>query len=275
MTARARTKGSAPVVVTGTPRKLTATVPGDRAPAIDPTAPVDATLDGATIDSITFEGPRRSDPDGLRVKLRLDPLTPPGRYEGTAKIDGVRIPLVAEVQPWVAIRHEPRIIVLDAAPADAIEVPLTIRNIGNVPTDVPDVSQFVLLDRSGFSDAFYRAVSADLPKDERRVDVLFDDLAASSGGAVTVTAKREGAWPLQPGETGTVIVTLAFGQKLRPGAQYTGAWDVEATHVPVRITVPPAPVDAPAPSAPAPGKRATPSTTKPRAARRRKETPPS
>lgn len=265
MTTRAKAKQPAPVVITGTPRKLTVTVPGDRAPSIDPTAPVEATLDGATIESITFEGPRRSDPDGLRVKLRLDPLTPPGRYTGIAEIDGVRIPIVAEVQPRIAIRHEPRIITLDAAPAESVDVPLTIRNTGNVPTDVPDVSQFVLLDRSGFSDAFYHAISDDPPTDKRRIDVFFDDLADSSGGAVTVTAKREGTWPLQPGATGTVTVTLAFADQLRPGAQYTGAWDVEATHVPVRITVPPAPIDAPAPPKPTP---------KPRASRR-KETPPS
>lgn len=227
-----------PVVVTGTPRKLTVALPADRAPAIDPTAPVEATLKGATIESITFAGPRRSDPDGLRVKLRLDPLTPPGTYRGTASVGGVKFPIVAEVQPRVAIHHEPRIIVLDAAPATTIDVPVTVRNTGNVPTDVPDVSAFVLLDRSGLSDAFFHAIGEPPPEGKQRVDVLFDDLAASSGGPVTVTAKREGKWPLAPGDTGVVTISLAFTDELRPGAQYTGAWDIEATHVPFRITVP-------------------------------------
>lgn len=256
---------AAPVVVTGTPRKLVVTLPADQAPLIDPTAPVEATLEGATIESITFAGPRRSDPDGLRVKLRVDPLTPPGRYEGTATVGGVKVPIVAEVQPRVAVHHEPRIVVLDVAPAQTIDVPITVRNTGNVPTDVPDVSGFVLLDRSGFSDAFYHAITEPPPEGKQRVDVLFDDLAASSGGAVTVTAKRDGTWPLAPGETGVVTVTLAFTDDLRPGAQYAGAWDIEATHVPFRITVPPVPIEAPKPPK---------TTTKPRTARR-KETPPS
>lgn len=259
MTAKARVK-AAPVVVRGTPRRLTVTLPAAQAPAIDPTAPVQAELAGATIESITFAGPRRSDPDGLRVKLRLDPLTPPGRYEGTATVGKVKVPIVAEVEPRVAISHDPKIIALEVAPAASVDVPITVRNTGNVATDVPDLSTFVLLDRSGFNDAFLRAIGDDPPEGKQRVDVLFDELAASNGGRVTVTAKRDGKWPLEPGATGTVVVTFAFTGKLRPGAQYTGAWDVEATHVPVRITVPPAPVDVPPPR------------TKPRTTRR-KETP--
>lgn len=254
----------APVVVAGPPRRLTVSLPAEVAPKIvDVTAPVEARLEGAKIESVIFSDTRRGEPDGLRVQVSLDPLTPPGRYEGSATIGKVTVPIVADVAARLAIRHDPAVIELDAAPEQSIDVPLTVHNTGNVPTDVPDESTFVLLDRSGFTDAFYHAIGEPPPEGKQRVDVLFDDLAASNGGAVTVTAKREGTWPLAPGASGAVTITLAFSGKLRPGAEYAGAWNIDATHVPVRIKVPAPPVEAPAPPK---------TTTKPRTTRR-KETP--
>lgn len=228
-----------PVVLRGTPRKLRVTIPVVGTEPLDLDGDIEATFKGAEVEWISIAEPRRNSlDDGPQIKLRLDPLTPPGRYEGTATVGKAKVPIVAEVEPRVAIQHDPPVVELTPDPAATLDVPITIRNTGNVPTDVPDASTFVLLDRSGFSDAFYRAIGEPPPDGKQRVDVLFDELAESTGGPVTVTVKRKGRWPLAPGATGTVTVSFAFTDQIRPGAQYAGAWDLDATHVPVRITVP-------------------------------------
>lgn len=262
---------TAPVVVTGPPRRLLVALPADRAPRIDTTAPIEATLEGATIQSISLSGPRRRDPGGPRIKLRLDPLTPPGRYEGTATVGGLELPIVAEVQPRVFVRHEPAVIELEVQPGATAELTVTLQNLGNVPTGAPEVSSFTLLDREGFSDAFYRAIGPPPPEGKQRVDVFFDDLAASNGGEVRATVVAPKSDRIAPGDTATLTLRLAFAEKLRPGAQYAGAWNIDATHVPVRITVPDEGAPPTAPTAPvdAPSRDPKPSTR----SRRRKEAP--
>lgn len=227
----------ASLVASGPPRRLSFDLPA--ATAVEAASqPIEATLKGAKISKITLSARGLDRGRAPRIKVRVDPLTPPGRYEGTATIGKTKIPLVADVQASTNVRTTPAMIEVSPAPGESVTVSVTLLNLGNVPTDVPATTTFPLLDRSGIGDAFYHAIGDPPPEGKQRIDVLLDDLAESSGGVVTATAVKDTDGPIQPGETGTIELTLAFSDRLRPGAQYAGGWNIDATHIPVRVTVP-------------------------------------
>lgn len=235
--AAAATPAVASLVAAGPPRRLSFDLPAAAASEAA-NQPIAATLKGAKISKVALSA-RGVDRGRLpRIKVRVDPLTPPGRYEGTATIGKTTIPLVADVQPSTNVRTTPTMIEVSPAPGEAITVAVTLLNLGNIPTDVPATTTFPLLDRSGIGDAFYHAIGESPPEGKQRIDVLLDDLAESSGGVVTATAVKDTDGPIQPGETGTIQLTLTFSDRLRPGAQYAGGWNIDATHIPVRVTVP-------------------------------------
>lgn len=234
----ARAKAS-PVVASGPPRWMTFNVPGETLESLAG-QPIEATLKGAKIAQVSLSG--LTDP-GLeqplpRIRVVVDPLTPPGRYEGTATIGKQTVPLVAEVEPTIRVRTDPSRLELTAGPGETVKATVRLQNLGNVPTDVPATASFALLDRSGFGDAFDHALREPPPPGKERVDVFFDDLAESHGGEVIALATKDTDGPVAPGTTGTVSLTLTFSERLKPGAEYSGSWNIDATHVPVRITVP-------------------------------------
>lgn len=243
MSPAARRASSAPkpaaasLVATGPPRRLSFDLP-PVAVAEAASHPIAATLNGATISKITLSARGIDRGRAPRIKVRVDPLTPPGRYEGTATIGKTTIPLVADVLASTNVRTTPTMIEVSPAPGESVTVTVTLQNLGNVPTDVPATTTFPLLDRSGIGDAFYHAIGEPPPEGKQRIDVLLDDLAESSGGVVTATAVKDVDGPIAPGKTGTIQLTLTFSERLRPGAQYAGGWNIDATHVPVRVTVP-------------------------------------
>ncbi len=218
---------------------MTFNVPGETIESLA-AQPIEATLKGAKVAEVTVSG--LTDPGfgktAPRIRVVVDPLTPPGRYEGTATIGKRKVPLVAEVEPTVRVRTDPTRIELEARPGETVDVTVRLQNLGNVATDVPVKATFALLDRSGFGDAFDHALREPPPEGKERVDVFFDDLAQSHGGEVIATAVRDPDEPVAPGATGTVHLSLRFSDRLKPGAEYSGSWNIDATHVPVRITVP-------------------------------------
>ncbi|MBJ7471711.1 MAG: hypothetical protein JHD16_10440 [Solirubrobacteraceae bacterium] len=236
------------VLANGPPRRLAFDLPPGALATADAGA-IKATLKGATISrvSLSTRGQDRGRPP--RIKVRVDPLTPPGRYEGTATIGTTTIPIVADVQPTNRVRTTPTMIEVSPAPGETVEVTLTLLNLSNVGTDVPAQASFPLLDRSGFGDAFYHAIGEDPPEGKQRIDVLLDDLAATHGGVVTAHAVKDSPGPIAPGQSAAITLALTFPKQLRPGAEYAGSWNIDATHVPVRVKVPGGEPVAPAPVA--------------------------
>lgn len=229
-----------PLIGKGPPRSLWFGIPREAVSGVQ-RHEIEATLDGAVIDRVTLAGLRSRTPGrGPRIKVRVDPFTPPGRYEGTATIGTTKIPIVAEVGRAITVRADPPVIEVRPRPGETMHVEVTIENLGNVPTDVPAESSFTLLDRSGFGDAFYHSIAEPPPAGKQRIDVLFDDLAASNGGRVVATATDDTAGPILPNGSRTIQLALAFSEQLRPGAQYAGGWNIDAIHIPVRVAVPPA-----------------------------------
>ena len=116
------------------------------------------------------------------MTLRLPGSTPPGRYEGSAEIEGQEIPIVAEVEERPRLEADPRRLSVEVAPGGTASVELTILNTGNVPRDLSGASTFCLFDGQGTEHAFWAALATDPPEGKQRIDVLLDDLAESHGG---------------------------------------------------------------------------------------------
>ena len=170
-----------------------------------------------------------------RAILRLLPTTPPGTYEGSAEIEGRKVPIVAEVERRPRLEAEPRRISVEAGPGETATAELTLLNTGNVGCDVSGTTTFCVLDGSGAEHAFWAALG-DVPEGKKRIDVFMDDLASFNGGVVT-TSVDKGA-TIEPGEARDVRVTLRFSDRLEPGRRYDGAWESDGLRIPVRITTP-------------------------------------
>jgi hypothetical protein len=230
------TPGSAPpTAFRGAPRQLTSSLTIEpRAAEVRASSRVTATLQGAEVQAVTVFRSGGGHPE-VRVSLQARPTTAPGRYPGSLEIDGLTVPIVAEVEPSPRVQSEPSRLVLDVEPRSTVTSELRLLNTGNVPVEVPVSSTFCLLDGGGIEHAVWVALTGEPTPDKQRIDLLLDDLAESHGGLVRArTAKRQG--PLPPGEARDVHLTLRFSERLRPGRRYAGAWDLEGLRLPVRVS---------------------------------------
>lgn len=195
-----------------------------------------ASLRGAEVRGLTVRTLERSGLDARRATLRLPRSTPPGTYQGSAEIEGQKIPIVAEVEERPRLEAEPRRVSVEVAPGGTATVDVTILNTGNVPCDLSGASTFCIFDGQGTEHALWAALTTDPPEGKQRIDVLLDDLAESHGGLVTMRVERSAA--IKPGESRDVRLTLRFSDRLTPGKRYGGSWRAAGLRIPVRVTIP-------------------------------------
>jgi hypothetical protein len=239
MTPRQRTaaKASPRVVFRGPPDRLASLLPLPGTPETPEAAPEPAaSLLGAEVRALTVRPLAREGVDARRATLRLPRSTPPGRYEGSAEIEGRKVAIVAEVEQRPRLEADPRRISVEVAPGGTASVDVTLLNTGNVPCDLSGTSTFCVFDGRGAEHAFWAALASDPPKGRQRLDVLMDDLADSHGGLVT-TRVEKGA-KIAPGELRDVRLTLRFSDRLQPGRRYAGSWRAEGVRIPVRVATP-------------------------------------
>jgi hypothetical protein len=224
------------IVFRGPPDNLATLFPAAAAPAkADTGREPEAKLLGAEVRGLTVRAPARAALDVRRATLRLLPTTPPGTYEGSAEIEGRKVPIVAEVERRPRLEAEPRRISVEAGPGEKATADVTLLNTGNVACDISGTTTFGVLDGSGAEHAFWAALG-DVPEGKKRIDVFMDDLASFNGGVVTTSVDKGST--IEPGEARDVRVTLRFSDRLEPGRSYDGAWESDGLRIPVRITTP-------------------------------------
>jgi hypothetical protein len=223
-------------VFRGPPDRLASLLPSTSAVGLDVEQQPRASLRGADVRRLTVRRLARGDAHARRVTLRLSRTTPPGKYSGSAEIEGRTVPIVAEVEPLPRLGAEPRRIAVEAEPGGAATVDVQLVNTGNVPCDVSGTTTFCLFDGSGLEQAVWAALASDPPEGRKRIDVLLDELADSHGGLVTTRAARGAT--IRVGESRQVQLTLRFSDRLKPGKRYAGSWRVDGLRLPVRITTP-------------------------------------
>lgn len=195
-----------------------------------------ATLIGVEVARLTVRPLAGGEGAVSRATLRLPTDTPPGRYEGVARIAGRQHAIAVEVEPYVRVQSHPSRLVVEAAPGGEVAVEVVLLNGGNVPFEVPARSSFCLFRGDGVHHALWAALTSVPPAGKQRVDLLLDDLAGSHGGLVDVRLSAPTS-SVAPGGTHVVRLKLGFSDRLDAGRDYGGTWEPAGLRIPVRVSV--------------------------------------
>ena len=176
------------------------------------------------------------DAGASHLRLSLPPATPPGSYEGTARVGERDYRIVVEVEPAPALRFAPGVLVVDAAAGGDAEAHVSVLNAGNVPLELGRAYAFGLFADDGIEEAFGAAFRAPEPKGERRFDVFVEELTDKHGGLARVRVV-EGAGTLEPGQVGVLRLAFTFPKELEAGRTYAGTWPLHGSGYTVRVRV--------------------------------------
>ena len=161
--------------------------------------------------------------DALRVpvRLRLDPLTPPGRHEVELEVGGATTSAVVEVAANARARISPLALALRGAPGTVVTAGIVIANLGNVPVPLDRLGAVTMEEEGGVCRSLEGALRAE--GDRGAVAVLDEAVrrvAATRVDQMRVRAADPAA--IEPGETRPVDLELHLPPDMGPGRTYTG-----------------------------------------------------
>jgi hypothetical protein len=157
-----------------------------------------------------------------RLRLRLDPATPPGRYEGEVKLGGLARPVSIEVLPDVKLDIRPAPVVVDAALGREQTATVAFENRGNVPLTI-DVSGSYPLAREAPVAADRLAATG---QDGNPLAAILDKLTGREPSPALVPfgvielAMPGGPAALAPGATLAAPISLKLPEHLSASARY-------------------------------------------------------
>lgn len=153
-----------------------------------------------------------------QLRLRLDPATPPGRYEGLVRLGDLSRAVTIDVlpQPGLAIRPDP--LVVDAAGGLDQRLDVAFENTGNTPLTIDLTGAYPL----GEEVQVPSAPATTAPTVNSGASLFFGprerpNLVAA--GTVQLSLGN-GAQVLAPGESKTLTVVLSLPKTLSPVARY-------------------------------------------------------
>jgi hypothetical protein len=165
----------------------------------------------------------RLSPGLARLWFALPPYTPPGSYNGHAKIGASDFPVTVNVDSNENLVLSPPQLNIVASPSEQTLTHLTLANAGNVTCDIGNAQAFGLFDVEGAERAVGAALRDSAAQGREKLDRLMDSFAAEHAGFVRVLIE-EGAGPIAPGEIHELSVRLRFPDNLKVGRKYTGSW---------------------------------------------------
>lgn len=235
----AATNGSGDAIhLRGIPMSLVGVLPGGTSQSGD----LAITVSGYPSDKDTLDVGVQSDIDPRIIRATLPVDTPPGAYQGSLT-DGTNVrAVVLDVEPAPSLRVVPEQMRIEAKPGETVHRTLNVLNGGNVPVALRRVQAFGVFMSGGVERALRRGYVRTLAKDERRVDVIADNLADAHGGLVKMTI-TSGADSVAPGALEALEVDVKIPTGLTAGAVYGGNWELPGLVFPVAITVPGDPPD--------------------------------
>jgi hypothetical protein len=195
------------------------------------------------------------------VAAALDPLTPPGVYEGEIVVAGVRQPVTLVVTEQIALSVSEPELVVTPGDDDGAARRMVITNRGNVPLPVSrlgpvdlgvDRPRPTLLQRLGLKPFEERDPRDDRCDDRQRSTE--EDRAREDEPPATVTARMRDPIVVDPGETVATEWLVSVDGTLRPGVRYRAVAPLYTTDI--DLVVAPAQERAPAPPATARRRRA-------------------
>lgn len=170
------------------------------------------------------------------LRLQLPRHLPPGKYHGTAALDGKEQRVEIEVEPNVQLRLHPDETRLIIGRGNRAEIRLMVANIGNAPVEIPPVLAFGVFEVDSLENAIGRTLRSELGQGERRIDRLMEELRARHGGLVRIRIVQ-GSGLLGSGVSREITGDLEIPKDLTPGRSYAGAWRIEdaSHHVTIEV----------------------------------------
>ncbi|MBX3484894.1 hypothetical protein [Phenylobacterium sp.] len=155
-----------------------------------------------------------------QVRLRLDPATPPGRYEGRLRIGGLSRSVAIEILPEAKLDIRPDPAVVDASSGRAQRLTAAFENRGNTPLTIDLDGAYPLAEE--VPTASGRLAAAPETALAGVVDRLLDRAPspALTPFGVVELAMPAGPQRLEPGAARTVEVSMTLPEGLSPTARY-------------------------------------------------------
>jgi hypothetical protein len=175
--------------------------------------------------------------DASRTRLRLDPLTPPGKYTVVLELaDGARRDATVSVQPRRRLLVTPSELRFEGPPGGAVMAQLLLENRGNVAIPIGEALVTGVFDDDGIETALastYRMETDDLNK---IVGNIFARLREAHGGLLRLRV-AEGAGELAPGDRRVLKLETTLNSKLRRGHAYHGVLDIGEHGIAVSLRI--------------------------------------
>ena len=158
---------------------------------------------------------------GSQMRLRLDPLTPPGHYAGSVEVAGVARPIEIDVIETVALSVRPDPVVLNLSLGPQQRIVFTVENRGNVVLTIDLTGEYPLGEEIPLA-SDRDPVDAPL----ERLSNLFARIVAPrvrfalrDAGVVTV-AMADGVGVVPPGTAQTISAQVTLPDNLSPVSRY-------------------------------------------------------
>lgn len=156
-----------------------------------------------------------------QMRLRLDPTTPPGRYEGRIRLGDVSRAVTIDVLPEPRLQVRPEPVVVDASTGREQRFRAAFANTGNMPLTIDLTGDYPLgeeaqvaagrLDAVGEGNRVGQVLDRIFDRETRPALVPFD------AARLVMPGGRE---RLEPGESRTVEIGLTLPEGLSPTARY-------------------------------------------------------
>lgn len=157
----------------------------------------------------------------VRVRLRLDPHTPPGRREVEVVVGDARTTAVLEVAEHPRVRISPPAVAVRGAPGAAVTARVVVANLGNVTVPLDRLGAVTLDEDGGVCRSLDGALRAEGGKGYQAVlDEAVRRIAGTRVDQVRVRASDPA--PVEPGETRAVDLELRLPPDLEAGRTYSG-----------------------------------------------------
>jgi hypothetical protein len=165
----------------------------------------------------------RVSPGLARLWFSLPSYTPPGSYDGHARIGVAEFRVAVDIGANENLALSPPELRIIGTHSEKVTAHLTLANAGNVVCDVRNTHAFGLFDVEGAERAVGAALRDPAAKGREKIDRLMDNFAEEHAGFVRVLIE-EGSGPIAPGEIRELRVVLRLPDNLKAGRSYTGTW---------------------------------------------------
>ena len=172
--------------------------------------------------------------EAVRMRFNLPPVTPAGRYQGSAHLDDHEIPVIVEVQPRLGLAISPGNLFVEASAGTEAIASATLLNRGNVACDIGKAYVFRLFENGGYDRALAAALRDETERGRARIDRFIDEFVDASGGNVRVSVEH-GSGTVQPGELREITLRMKFPAQLAANTGYYGYITMHNLHFCVNV----------------------------------------